>query len=70
MIYYCIILFFIAISMNCKQLDDIVECNSMNLTQYQLDKMSLHEQEKLVIKFLFYLNKKKKTLSNGFSIYF
>jgi hypothetical protein len=54
MIYYFIILFFIIISISSQQIDEIVECNQKNLTDYQFDKMNLDEQEQLVNKVLFY----------------
>jgi len=56
--YYFIVLFFMMISIYCQQIDEIVECNSKDLHQYQLDTMSLHEQEQLVNKFFCFIRKK------------
>jgi len=53
MIDYFIILLGIIISISCQQIDDIVECHNKDLTEYQLDKMNLNEQEQLVNKFYF-----------------
>jgi FtsH-binding integral membrane protein len=48
---YLMILFCIIILIDCQQIDEIVECQNKDLTQYQLDKMNLNDQEKLVNQF-------------------
>jgi hypothetical protein len=64
MIYYFIILFFIIISISSQQIDEIVECNQKNLTDYQFDKMNLDEQEQLVNKVLFYFKNSLTVLND------
>ncbi len=59
-IYYFIVLSFMIISIYCQQIDEIVECNSKDLHQYQLDTMSLNEQEQLVNNFFCFIRKKRK----------
>jgi hypothetical protein len=48
------------ISIYCQQIDEIVECNSKDLHQYQLDTMSLNEREQLVNKFFCFIRTKRK----------
>jgi hypothetical protein len=50
MVYYLIISFCFIISIYCQQIDEIVECYNKNLTEDQLDKMTIDEQEQLVNK--------------------
>jgi hypothetical protein len=63
MIYYFIILLLMILSIFSQEIDEIVECNHKNLTQYQLDKMTLVEQEQLVNKFNF-LRYQKRSIRN------
>ncbi len=56
--------FWILISIYCQEVDEIVECQSKDLTQYQLDKMNLNDQEQLVNKFLFYIQNILSSFSN------
>lgn len=50
MIYYFIISIFTIITINSQEIDEVVDCNYKDLSQYQLDKMTLYEQEQLVNK--------------------
>ncbi|CAF1098280.1 unnamed protein product [Rotaria sordida] len=62
--YYFINLFFIIIiTINCQQIDQIVECNYKDLTSYQLDTMSLRDQEQLAKKILNEYDKNLTTLA-------
>lgn len=54
MVYHLVILFYILISISCQEIDEIVECHMKNITQNQLDKMNIDQQEQLVNKFLLY----------------
>ncbi|CAF2471874.1 unnamed protein product [Rotaria sp. Silwood2] len=63
MMCYFIILFFIIITINCQQLDEIVECNDKDLTTYQLETMSIREQEQLAKKILTEYDKNLTTLA-------
>ncbi|CAF0852269.1 unnamed protein product [Adineta steineri] len=50
-------------SIYCQQIDEIVECNSKHLDQYQLDTMNLTEQEQLANTILNEYNKNLTTLA-------
>jgi len=50
MVYYLIILFYFIISIYCQQVDEVVECHTKNITQDQLDKMTIDQQERIVNK--------------------
>jgi hypothetical protein len=56
MISYLITLFCLIISIVSQTRDEIVECENIDLTPYQLDKMNLNEQEDLVNKIFQFLN--------------
>jgi hypothetical protein len=67
MIYYFIILFCLIISSLSQSKDELVECQSIDLTPYQLDKMNLNDQEYLVNKnrlFFFLENIQRRIFSS------
>ncbi|CAF1129435.1 unnamed protein product [Rotaria sp. Silwood1] len=63
MMYYFIILFFTIITIDCQPLDEIVECNHIDLSQYKLDIMNIREQEQLAKEILNEYDKNLTTLA-------
>ena len=46
-----IILFVVILNISCQHVDDIVECNDININHQELEKMSIKGQEEYVNKF-------------------
>jgi hypothetical protein len=50
---YLIILFAIVFNVYCQQIEEIVECNNVDINQQNLEQMTIKEQEEYVNKFYY-----------------